>query len=376
MSDHRRLLSQRHVLAENIGNEPDVLRRPAATMAPLMSSGVVSEKVVPLTLRRRGDSLQTRGPVWRFHHDDRMLPAVETRGPSWSWPLGASLACHLALFAYGMQEPVPQASIGERVVSVELVVGTNTAAGRERAPSETDISAAASEGMQSNSRERIADTRETRERESLAETEHDEPEMPVVPAEPPAEKPQAIVSAPAMNMSEAPAQDPEAVASAVVDEPARMPAGPETLDNHENQPAPARPAAKSRKEVEKAPKRHDRRPPREHAALASIASVASNGTGRGRSDAETNYRGLVAAHLSRYRQFPAELRSRGEQGTATVTFRLDATGRVVSVRLVRGSGNAGIDRETEAMVHRASPFPAPPDGRAVTFTVPVSFHLR
>jgi TonB family protein len=365
------------MLVEHIGNEPDVLHRRTATVPSSVPSGTMSEKVVPFTSRRRDDSPQTREPAWRLRHDERLLPIVKTRHPLWSWPLGASLACHLALFAYGMQRPLPQASIGQRVVSVELVVGTNTAAGREQAPSETDISATASEEMQSDSRERMPDIRETRESARLAETERQEAEIPVAPAEAPAEEPEAAVSAPAVSMSESPLQDSAALAPAFANEPARMPDGPETTrDKHDNPPAPASPTTKNRKEAEREPKRHDRRPPREHAALASIASVASNGTGRGRSDAETNYRGLVAAHLSRYRQFPAELRSRGEQGTATVTFRLDATGRVVSVRLVRGSGNAGIDRETEAMVHRASPFPAPPDGRAVTFTVPVSFHLR
>jgi hypothetical protein len=37
---------------------------------------------------------------------------------------------------------------------------------------------------------------------------------------------------------------------------------------------------------------------------------------------------------------------------------------------------ASLDQEVEAMVRRASPFPAPPAGHAMTFTVPVSFQLR
>jgi len=44
--------------------------------------------------------------------------------------------------------------------------------------------------------------------------------------------------------------------------------------------------------------------------------------------------------------------------------------------LVRGSGVASLDQEATAMVQRASPFPAPPDGRGVNFTVPVSFRLN
>ena len=73
---------------------------------------------------------------------------------------------------------------------------------------------------------------------------------------------------------------------------------------------------------------------------------------------------------------PSDARSRGDQGTATVSFSLDGGGGVTSARLARGSGVASIDQEVQAMVRRASPFPAPPDGRPRSFTVPVSFRLN
>ena len=112
------------------------------------------------------------------------------------------------------------------------------------------------------------------------------------------------------------------------------------------------------------------------ARAASLQSAASSGVGRGRSDADMNYRGLVAAHLARHKQFPADARGRGEQGSALVMFSLDGGGAVSSVKLMRGSGIASFDAETQAMVRRASPFPAPPSGRPMTFTVPVRFHLQ
>ena len=59
-----------------------------------------------------------------------------------------------------------------------------------------------------------------------------------------------------------------------------------------------------------------------------------------------------------------------------VSFGLDGGGRVTSARLVRGSGIASIDQEVQAMVRRSSPFPLPPSGRAVSFTVPVTFRLN
>ncbi|MEA2933934.1 MAG: periplasmic protein TonB [Variibacter sp.] len=109
---------------------------------------------------------------------------------------------------------------------------------------------------------------------------------------------------------------------------------------------------------------------------AAVASSRANNVGVGRSHNDSNYRGLVAAHLARHKQYPADARSRGDQGTATVSFSLDGSGRVTSVRLSRASGFGSIDTEVTAMVRRASPFPAPPSGQSVSFTVPVSFRMN
>ena len=84
----------------------------------------------------------------------------------------------------------------------------------------------------------------------------------------------------------------------------------------------------------------------------------------------------MAAHLARYKQYPADARSRGDGGTASVSFTIGGSGGVTSVRLARSSGIASIDAEVQAMVRRASPFPSPPGARPQSFTVPVSFRLN
>jgi len=120
-------------------------------------------------------------------------------------------------------------------------------------------------------------------------------------------------------------------------------------------------------------------PTREKAAKeakASMPSSQANNVGVGRSNNDTNYPGLVSAHLRRYQQYPADARGRGDQGTASVTFGISGSGGVTSVRLARSSGVGSIDQEVQAMVRRASPFPAPPGGRAQSFTVPVNFRLN
>jgi protein TonB len=108
----------------------------------------------------------------------------------------------------------------------------------------------------------------------------------------------------------------------------------------------------------------------------ATASPSASGVGIGRSGNDTNYRGLVFAHLARHKQFPADARGRGEQGSAMIGFSLDGGGRVTRVSLVRSSGFPSLDQEAQAMVRRASPFPAPPDGRAVSFTAPASFRIQ
>ena len=83
-----------------------------------------------------------------------------------------------------------------------------------------------------------------------------------------------------------------------------------------------------------APAKEQRRiaaPTREKAAKEAKASTPSsqaNNVGVGRSDRDTNYPGLVSAHLRRYQQYPADARSRGDQGTASVTFGIGGSGGV------------------------------------------------
>jgi TonB family protein len=55
---------------------------------------------------------------------------------------------------------------------------------------------------------------------------------------------------------------------------------------------------------------------------------------------------------------------------------LDGSGRVTSSSVVRSTGAAILDQELAAMARRASPFPPPPGGRAVSFTVPIGFRLN
>ena len=91
------------------------------------------------------------------------------------------------------------------------------------------------------------------------------------------------------------------------------------------------------------------------------------------------WQSLLAAHIEHFKRYPAEARSRGDQGTAKVAFTIDHEGHLLSSRIVQSSGSEALDNETLAMLARAQPMPRPPDQLAnaeLTFVVPVRFNIR
>lgn len=99
-------------------------------------------------------------------------------------------------------------------------------------------------------------------------------------------------------------------------------------------------------------------------------------TPRASQAAQYNYRGVVAAHLQRYKQYPSGANAANEQGIPTVAFSLNGSGRVTSAHVARSSGFRSLDAGALAIVYRAQPFPPPPPGATTSFTVPFNFNLR
>lgn len=271
-------------------------------------------KVIPFSRGRRSLP-EGDAPGPRITDDDRPAPIVAE--PFFRFRLfvlmTCSLALHAALFALLWRAPEPLASIGIETISVEIVLGAQTPAGVAANTSESESRLEAS-------------------------------------AEPP---------------KNGPSDQTQARTS---DEPAEPTASISPRDQLAQRPA----AATTQKRVA----RPTEKPTDNRQTTAALPSQAASGIGRGRSDNDSNYHGIVAAHLARYKQYPAEARNRGEQGVATLAFSLDGSGRVTSSRLVRTSGIASIDREVQAMAQRASPFPPPPSGRPMSFTVPVNFRIQ
>jgi periplasmic protein TonB len=86
--------------------------------------------------------------------------------------------------------------------------------------------------------------------------------------------------------------------------------------------------------------------------------------------------GDIVARINRHKSYPQVAMSRGEKGVVELAFSVNREGRVVSSRIVRSSSYAELDREALATVRRAQPFPPPPPGARLDFTMPIAFSVR
>ena len=386
---------------DRVGGIATVPVRPERPPSSLDETSVDLSNVV--SFMRPGAHESARAPDVMLSADPAHAPAHAARGRGrLAAFMAVSLLVHGALLAFVWREPDPLASIGLPVISVEIVVGATAPAGVATAPGENETQAAASPtDPQPTEAAREAEQKATEQPQEVPvakqEAAPDQTTQLVRQADEPQYDPRPPVA-----MTESPKPDqatalprqtpPDSMDVTLLPQPEQKPVKPaETKPVQVQQkPAPkqlqrkaepeprqrvaARPAeTKTAEPARIAAPTKDRAS--EHARALAPASPANN-LGVGRSDYDTNYRGLVAAHLARYKQYPADARTRGDRGTAAVTFSIGGGGGVTSANLARSSGIASIDQEVVAMVRRASPFPAPPGGRPQSFTVPVNFSLR
>ncbi|WP_420133301.1 TonB family protein [Rhodopseudomonas sp.] len=212
----------------------------------------------------------------------------------------------------------------------------------------------------------------------------------------PQASPLDLAPGPTMQEAEAPSAEPELTTQvAVTPEVAPTPAqetAPVPLPR-ESKPAPR---AEAEKRAPDKPKRVTPKPQRiaklhpSEQPPAPRTSAAPNVERRARDAMAAaagamaaavlpSYRQRLAAHLQRYKRYPAEARAAGQQGTATLLFTVGRSGQVLGASLARSSGNAALDAETLAMVRRAEPLPPfPPEltQASLRISVPVSFFVR
>lgn len=99
-------------------------------------------------------------------------------------------------------------------------------------------------------------------------------------------------------------------------------------------------------------------------AAGSAVSQASRAT----------WQNEMRARIVRAKRFPAG--AFGAVGVAVVSVTFAGNGSVSSARLIASAGNAALDAEAVAVMHRAAPFPPPPGGQAITQTIPLNFNRR
>jgi TonB family protein len=326
------------------------------------------------------------------------MPATSISRTQLAWFLTVSLALHAGAFAAFQRKAPPLASVGVQSISVELVLGTDRLAGRSMKPvvAESTVDAVAAKGeasqlvkpetaraevkadeaVQQARPERAAQVQPQPRVQTPAQAKpvegHQTAALPVLAATTP-------LADAAMPLPEAerPAAEQPSVIAALPDAAVEMP-----------RPRPEPPRA-----AEKPPEaRAVTDPPRRRAAVRqkkdrgedartrestnSMASVASSGIGRGRSDADSNYRGVVQARLRRNMHFPPDAKRNGQEGRAVVRFVIEPSGSVSNVILAQSTGIANLDSEAQAVVRRSSPFPPPPSGRREPFRVPLTFDIR
>jgi len=189
--------------------------------------------------------------------------------------------------------------------------------------------------------------------------------------------------------------------------PTTLPPGPQQIEARP-EPAPVKPVEKPvEKTVELPPapqvepqlavmpppkpveRLAERKPKQKHASLTSAPSTAEHkaahaaaptpGATSHNPDAMPNWKSQLVARLERYKRYPSQAQSRGEQGVAQLAFSVDRRGGVHHIRIVHSSGSSLLDEATLALVERAAPLPPPPPevpGAQIAIVVPIRYSIR
>jgi protein TonB len=119
-------------------------------------------------------------------------------------------------------------------------------------------------------------------------------------------------------------------------------------------------------------------PPSSEIIRESTRSVTPvQGTGESPDRVRATWQKELIAHFNRHKRYPADRAS--QTAEILVNFVIDETGRVMSARIVKGSGDASFDEAALAMIRRSDPVPRPPSPMAqegLSFTLPVNFRAK
>ncbi|MFT4276308.1 MAG: TonB family protein [Rhodopseudomonas sp.] len=196
--------------------------------------------------------------------------------------------------------------------------------------------------------------------------------------------PEAVAAPTPRSEPEPPESSPAANEPAHADDRPPSPEPSPTIVETPQSPIRVETSAKpNRPQPSRSDKRHDKRDHKHIAAPARPASrpaaATSDDTGdseisrvRTRMGADTgqqtstatsraSYAALVVAEFNRRKVYPESARQTRQQGTASLSFAIGASGKVISYKITRSTGNEALDRAIDSMMKTAQP-PPPPDG--------------
>lgn len=142
--------------------------------------------------------------------------------------------------------------------------------------------------------------------------------------------------------------------------------------NEAAQPERKRPRpAETAKRPDPAPQKKAKAAPSRKGGTKSKAakgSAASSGRVSASTGSAINYAAMVRTRVAARR--PA---GGGRRGTVVVSFGVSRSGGLAYARIGRSSGDAALDRGVLAAVRGAAPFPKPPPGANLQFSIPFYF---
>ncbi|MBZ9675435.1 energy transducer TonB [Mesorhizobium sp. ES1-1] len=110
-------------------------------------------------------------------------------------------------------------------------------------------------------------------------------------------------------------------------------------------------------------------PPAARTAAPTSAQSASSSGG------VSKWKSRLRSWINRHKRYPSAAKARRSEGTVTVAFNVDLSGRVTSVRIIGSSGDADLDRSALDML-RGATVPAPPEGVNSLVRLPLGYTLR
>jgi periplasmic protein TonB len=119
------------------------------------------------------------------------------------------------------------------------------------------------------------------------------------------------------------------------------------------------------------------RPTSEIAQDSARSVTPTQGTGESTQRVRAAWQKELIAHFNQHKRYPAN--GSLDSAEILVNFVLDEDGRVLSLAIVRGSGDASFDEAALTMIRRSDPVPKPPPlvvQQGLSFTLPVIFRVK